>query len=65
MILKNDRETLKVIDKFFGTFVEKGEGGPNYPNPPLKVGAEMDWPGVGKITWQGAMWVDEKNQPLP
>lgn len=65
MILKNDRETLKVIDKFFGTFVEKGEGGPNDPNPPLKVGAEMDWPGVGKITWKGAMWVDEKNQPLP
>lgn len=65
MIEKQDKDVLKVIQKFFGTFVKKGSGSQNDPNPPVKVGATMDWPGVGKITWKGAMWVDEKQQPLP
>tara|TARA_B110000305_G_C19173428_1_gene508437 strand:- start:187 stop:786 length:600 start_codon:yes stop_codon:yes gene_type:complete len=59
-----DKKLIKVVDKFFGTFVEKGTKSKSDPKPEIEVGKEYDIPGKGKVKWAGAMWVDEKQQPL-
>lgn len=65
MVAKQDRETQKTIEKFFGSFVEKGSGSQNDPNPDVKVGSKITAPDGTEYEWKGRMWVDAKQQPAP
>lgn len=57
-----DRGIKQTVEKTFGKFVEKGSGSPTDVNAKPATGTEYDTK-MGKFTWVGAMWVDDKQQP--
>jgi tetratricopeptide (TPR) repeat protein len=68
MIAKQDRDTLKVIEKFFGTFVRDGASKADTGGT-VKIGAEITVPKGAAVpqdtvfTWKGRMWLNDKQQP--
>lgn len=67
LIFKKDPKSVAMIEKLYGKFVDDKEPDfdPKDFSSTVKIGAELDWPGKGKITWKGKMWVDARQQPLP
>lgn len=69
MIAKQDLPMIKVINKFFGTYLERGASKDVDPNPVLKKGTEITIPKGDAVPqdttfkWMGQMWMTDKNQP--
>ena len=68
MIAKQDRDTLKVIEKFFGAFIRAGASKADSGGT-VKLGAQITVPKGEAVpqdtvfTWKGRMWLNDKQQP--